>query len=281
MDALLKEIEELEKVETTEEVAEQKPEEKTEEVVEEAKEEPAVEPAAEEAKPEDEEAKLKAAQEAYRERQRAKKEEAARKAEEAAKLAQAEEEARKAREAANANQETDATKILAEKLSAVDQILYEQKIQQWQKNAEKELASLEKEYKIAFPDYDDLVSTALDITKDRMIQGGMSEYEATEALRIEKLKIADAAAARGEDPVEAVYKEAKAINTWFETYASKLGYVKQGANQKPITQKAALREAAKPNATMGGKGAAAIKPSYDEMDDVSDLTIGQMLSGNF
>jgi hypothetical protein len=276
MDALLKEIEEME---TTQEVVEEIKEEKVEEIIEEVVENPVEEVKEEVAEAKDEEAeKLKAAQEAYRERQRAKKEEAAKKAEESARLAQ-EEAARK--EAASKPIETDEAKLLAAKLEQVDQIILEQKMQKWIGAAERELGEIEKEYKVVFPDYDDLVSTAMDITKDRMVQGGMTEQQANEALRLEKLKIADAAAARGEDPAEAVYKEAKAINTWFQTYASKLGYVKQGASQKPITQKAALREASKPNAMTGGKGAAAIKPNYDEMDDVSDLTIGQMLSGNY
>ncbi len=295
MDALLKEIEELEKETADKPFIE---EEKSEEVVEteEEAETPAVEEEpdeiasdkVEEEKPETkegeetEEEKAKKAQEAYRERQRLKKEEAEKRAKEAqeAAAAQAErEELLKQQAEAGSASEQD---VLAQKLAMVDQIIQKERINSWINNAENELTALEDEFKVAFTDYDDAVQTALDITLDRMISGGMSKRQAEEALRLEKLKIADAAAAKGLDPVEAVYKEAKAINTWFETYAQKLGYQKVGSpksQEKALTQKAALREASKPSAVSGGKNANALKLTFDEMDDVDGVTIGDMLAG--
>jgi hypothetical protein len=281
MDALLKEIEEMEKQEAApEEVA--APEAETQEAEQEVVKEEVAEAPKEVA--ESEEDKVKIAQEKYRERQRTKKEEAERKAKEA----QDAQDAKVKREAilreqaeAETTTEQDA---LQKKLAQVDQIIQRDRINTWLSNAETELEALEGEFKVAFTDYDDLVSTAMDITLDRMVSGGMSKKQAQEALRIEKLKIADAAAAKGLDPVEAVYKEAKAINTWFETYAQKLGYQKTGtkANQeKSITQKAALREASKPSAMTGGKNAGALKLSFDEMDNVDDISIGDMMSGKY
>lgn len=298
MDALLEEIERLEeetkdKPFIEEEEAEAvETEEEVDEVEEESTDETDVEeeaPAADEEKPaevegeESEEDKRVKAQEAYRERQKQKKEDAEKRAAEAKAAQDAEAERQellKQQAKAGEVSEQDAIK---QKLAVVDQIIQKERVNAWINNAEEELTALEDEFKVAFSDYDDLVTTALDITLDRMVSGGMSKKQAQEALRLEKLKIADAAAARGLDPVEAVYNEAKAINTWFETYAEKLGYTKSATSPKgkSMTQKAALREASKPNAVNGGKNASALKLSYDEMDDVSDLTIGQMMSGNY
>ena len=291
MEALLEEIERLEKETEGKPFIEESQEVETPEVAEPEAAAPEVEEEAPEAETtetpkageeETEEEKAKKAQEAYRERQRLKKEETERKAkeaQEAAKAAAEREELLRQQAEANTTTEQD---VLAQKLAMVDQIIQKERVNTWISNAENELTALEEEFKVAFTDYDDLVNTAMDITLDRMVSGGMSKKQAQEALRLEKLKVADAAAARGLDPVEAVYKEAKAINDWFETYAQKLGYQRTGtAKPKTMTQKAALREASKPNAVNGGKNAGALKLSYEEMDDVSDLTIGQMMTGNY
>jgi len=287
MDALLKEIEELEKQTEGKPFVEEKPEEVTEVVeVETAETEEPTEvktEASEKPAEESDEEKDKKAQEAYRERQRLKKEENEKRVAEALAAQKAEEE-RKALTAKYSAEEVSESDVLRQKLAMVDEIIMKDKVNSWRQNAETELNSLEEEFKLAFTDYDDVVSTALDITIDRMVQGGMSRRQAEEILRFEKLKIADAAAAKGQDPVEAVYKEGKAIVDWFESYAKKLGYEKTGkqpTKEKSLTAKAALREAAKPNAISGGKSATAVARDFDDLEDVSNLTIGQMMAGKF
>ncbi len=282
MDALLKEIEELEKTTDDNLVADIKPEEEQKEEaapIETDAEEKPEEPKQEQV--ESEEDKAKKAQEAYKERQRLKKEEAEKKAAAAREAAKAEEERKALLEKYNQAEVTE-SEVLKQKLAMVDEIIMKDKVNAWINNADAELKSLEDEFKVAFTDYDDVVATAMDITLDRMVQGGMTRRAAEDVLRMEKLKIADSAAAKGQDPVEAVYKEAKSINDWFDGYAKKLGYEKTNKpKEKSITQKAALREAAKPNAISGGKSAAAITKDFDDLDDVSNLTIGQMMAGKF
>lgn len=148
------------------------------------------------------------------------------------------------------------------------------------KGAEAELVKLEGEFKVAYPDYEDKVNQAIKLTKTRLVNDGMSELEAEQQLKREKVLLADRAAARGEDPVEAVYNEAKSILSIFEQFAEEMGYKKE---KKKKTNLQALREASKPNAMSGGagKGATAARKTFEDLEggEVDDLTIGQMLSG--
>jgi hypothetical protein len=165
---------------------------------------------------------------------------------------------------------------------AIEYIKQLQKQQVFERNikqAEVELTGLEGEFKVAYPDYEDKVNQALKLTKYRLVQEGMGEAEAEQLLKREKVLLADKAASRGEDPVEAVYKEAKAILNVFEKYAEDMGYTKG----KKKTNLQALREVSKPNAMSGGagKGAAAARKTYDDMegDEVDDLTLEQLMKG--
>ena len=287
MDALLQEIERLEEetkgktvaeeIAGVETVAEPEAEQEAETEQEAEAVDEVAEPEADEVAPVEEDKALKA-QDEYRKRQAQKKEESKRKSEEA----DAQAEKQKLQAQINKESDVDEAEELRQKLKQVDQIIHEKRVSEFVLRAENELNELEKEFKIAFTDYDDALESALAITKDRMVTGGMSPRQADEALRLEKIKIADAAAARGEDPVEAVYKEANAINSWFDGFAEKRGYTKT-AKAKPasLTQKAAMREASKPNAISNGSGASAAKHSFDEMDDISNITFGDMLSGKY
>lgn len=266
MDALQKEIEELEKEETqveenTEEQKEQ--EESTEEntEVEEGSEEEQGE--SEQEKSEDE---IKAAQEAYRERQRKKQEEQKQRQEELTQVA---------------HQTTESEVKLEDKVADLERIAQQQMVEQNIKQAEREFNVIEKEYKDAFPDYEQTVNDALEFTKMRLTEGGVSDVDADDYLRREKVFLAAKAVAAGKDPAEAVYNEAKQIMGFFDKFAESKGYVKPG---KSKTNLQTMREMSKPNAMTGGagKGALANKLSFDEMDDLGDIgevTIGQMLAG--
>lgn len=226
----------------------------------------------------EEEKELRIKQEAYKKRQ----EERRKKAEELAKPSlqksnedKKQEEYAKRAEAALSDADRQAIEYFKQ---LQNRTVIEQNI----KAAESELVALEAEFKEAFPDYEDKVNQALEITKVRLIESGMSETEADKYLKREKVLLADAAAAAGKDPVEAVYNEAKSILNVFEKYAEKAGYIKP---EKKKTNLQALREASKPNAMSGGagRGAAAAKKTMDDMqlEELDDISIGQMLSGQY
>ena len=145
------------------------------------------------------------------------------------------------------------------------------------KQAKTELGKLEKEFVEAYPDYTDTVNDAIEFAKIRLVNSGMSESEALERIEYEKVMTADKAAARGEDPVEAVYKEAQSINQLLEKFAEAKGYVKSGQRKKTTLQK--QRELSKPNAIVGGKGGRAVKQGLmeDGNDEIIEMTLADML----
>lgn len=261
-DALKKELEELENTENQEnQTTDTTEEEETEDAVqqegqdEDANEEESTE--AEEEVSEEEKARL-AKQEAYRQRQKEKQEEVRRRKEEL--------ERKSASDDDLDEDEEDELAQIKKDLQQFKQIAYQQQYQQAVKQAERELETLEKDFKEAFNDYDDVVKQALDLTKARLVGQGMSESEADDYLRREKVMIADRAAAAGKDPVEAVYNEAKGIVSWLDEYVQSQGYVKQdGGKKKTNLQK--MRELSKPNAMNGGRGAAAAKREFDDLGD--------------
>ncbi len=271
--ALEDEIKELE-AETTEETTEETGEEVTEVVEEteeeaEATEEEATEEVVEE--PTEEEAEKLKKQEAYRERRKAKKDEEDRQADlttqaEAAVVAPP--------------TETDDLTAIKEELLIARQERAGRQFEENIKTAEKELTQLETPFKEAFTDYDEVVKDALELTRLRMVKQGYTDGEAADYLRREKVLLADRAAAEGKDPVEAVYKEAKDILGVFDEYAESKGYIM--TKGKPKTNLQAMREINKPNAMSGGagRGATATKTGFDDMDDldeIGEVTIGQML----
>lgn len=150
------------------------------------------------------------------------------------------------------------------------QLVRQQKFQQKLNAAEKELIERENVFKEAFVDYDDKVNSAMELTKHRLINQGYSETEAAEALRREKILLADRAAYRGLDPVEAVYKEANDILSTFEKFAESRGYIKPETKK---TKLQAAREMSKPNAMAGGTGALAIRRTVDDLgdEDIEDI----------
>jgi hypothetical protein len=146
-----------------------------------------------------------------------------------------------------------------------------------------ELKVLENDFKTAYTDYDDIVNDALELSKIRLMSQGMSEGNAISTLEREKILLADSAASKNLDPVEAVYNEAKEILSVFDKFAEMKGYKK--VDGAPKTNLQAIREINKPNAMSGGagKGAAAANPSFDEMEDLNDInnmTIGDLLNEN-
>lgn len=278
--ALKKEVEELENQtdETTEE------NEETQDVVDDEGSEASVEEdnnedtsEATDDEPEEvseEDAEKLKKQEAYRERRKAKQEETQKRQE------GLQEQADVATSSAKQTQEEAFTDEFKEEVALVRE---ERKIRQFEqsvKRAEKELETLEVPFKEAFTDYDDVVKDALDLTKLRLLNQGASESEADDYLRREKVLVADRAAARGEDPVEAVYNEAKDIIGVFDAFAEKRGYVLKDGKRKTNLQ--AMREISKPNAMSGGagKGANAATTDFSDMDDLEEIgqvTLGQML----
>jgi len=139
------------------------------------------------------------------------------------------------------------------------------------------LKPMEDEFKEAFTDYDDVVEKALGFTKKNLIKRGMTERQASDHLRREKLVIANKAHMLGQDPVEAIYNEAKNIVDVLDSYAVELGYTKA----KPKTNLQAAKEMSKPNAMTGGKGSAAAKKTFselddDDMDEISNMTLSDM-----
>ena len=265
MEALKEEIEKMEN--ETQEV-------EPAEVVEEATEEPAQEEVSEEVEADTEEATEEeseddktdeeAKREAYRERQRQKREKAGQQKAEAPQAV-----------APEAKSEDEALKA---ELELIRQERQARQMQSMYAQAEKELEVLEDDFREAFTDYDDVVNGALEFAKMDLVNKGLSEREANEHLSLEKIKIADMAAAQGKDPVEAVYNEAKNVLTVIDAYAEKMGYVKP---EKPKTNLQAAREMSKPNAMTGGtgKGATAARQNFEDMDasEVGELTIEQML----
>lgn len=140
----------------------------------------------------------------------------------------------------------------------------------------RELEGYEKEYIEIFPEYKNDVEMALDFTKLRLVNSGMSEQEAQKQVEREKVLLADRAVAQGRDPVEAIHDEAKQIVKTFEAFSEQIGYTKNAAK----TNLQAIREAAKPNAMSGGagKGSSAVKRGFDDLehDELDNLTFGQM-----
>lgn len=268
VDALKKEIEELDKTVSDElivEDAEPEEEEAQDDQAEEEEEAQGEEEQEEEEaqEPSDEEKEKLAKQEAYKERQRKKREEQA--AQQVAQQVpqQSQEPAR---------DQSD----LERRLAALEsEKIFNTKIKQ----AEQELQQLEEPFKEAFDDYDTLVNDAIELSKIRLMERGVSEADALNHLRQEKVLLADRAAAMGQDPVEAVYNEAKQIMSVFDKYAEMRGYAKKA---KAKTNLQAAREISKPNAMTGGGGrnAKAAKTEFDDLDD-SDLSeIGGMTLGD-
>ena len=256
-DALKAELEEIEadavkkKEEaetTTDEAPEEEPEDKEDATNDVEDAEPADE--TDDEKLQNEEAEKLQRQEAYRDRQRKKAEDEQAKADEAA---------------AKAVDAPQSPAPQADPYAEVQQYIRTQKFEQAVNTAEKELIELEKPFKEAFTDYDDIVSSAIELTKMRLVKDGMTETEADSHLRREKVLVADRAVAQGLDPVEAVYNEGKAILDVFDAYAEKRGY-KKGT---PKTNLQAMREISKPNAMTGGagKGAKAGNTTFDELGD--------------
>lgn len=174
-------------------------------------------------------------------------------------------------------QDNDEVNRIEKKLAEFDQVIQRQRYQESLKAAEIELETYEKEFSTVFKDYSELVDRAIDIEKRRIMQLGLSERQAEDHLREQKVLLADRAAAQGEDPVEAVYKEAKKITSWFDEEAARMGYVKQGKKQ---TNLAAQRKASKPNAVSGGagQGANAVSKTFDalgddDMEEIKNTTI--------
>lgn len=254
------------------EVVEEQPQahEEPEEVAQEAPAEAdeVAEPAEEEAQePSAEEKERLRKQEEYRERKRREREEKAR-----------QDQLQQQAAVATSNVKP-AEKVDADELAEFRQIAAQQKFERNLSLAEQELVQLEQPFKEAFDDYDSVVEKAIEFSKVRLVEQGLTESQAAETLRREKVLLADKAAAQGLDPVEAVYSEAKAIMSTFDKFAEKMGYTKG----KPKTNLQAAKEMAKPNAFSGGagKGASASKKTFDDlgdddMEELDGLTLGAM-----
>lgn len=147
------------------------------------------------------------------------------------------------------------------------QLVQEQQYMKRVGQAEKELTGLEKEFSEVYDDYEDKLKQATEFTKRSLMKRGLSESEALEQIRLEKIMIADKAAAAGQDPVEAVYNECNNIVSVIDEYAAELGYTRQEGRKKTNLEK--MRKLSKPNAMTGGAGksAKAAKPTFDELDD--------------
>lgn len=244
--------------ETLEELMKEDEADNQEEVTDEAAEEkPVEEPAEEEPELSEEEIEKKKKQEAYRERQRKKAEE---------KKQQLQAYDNQVQESVNSIDEDEQKAAIEFVKNFRQQQEFVIKLNQ----AEKELQTLENDFKEAFTDYDDVVSDALEFSRLRLVDQGMTESQANEALRREKILIADRAAAQGVDPVEAVYNEAKSIMKVIDRYVEKKGLKK---DERPKTNLQAIREINKPNAMTGGKGRGATvrSTSFDDLENFEDI----------
>lgn len=246
----LEELMQEEAVDGQEEAATEEPETQEEEQT-------AEEGVEEEPELSEEELEKQKKQEAYRERQRKKAQE---------KKQQLEAYDERVQESVN-NIEEDEQKAAIEFVKSFRQ---QQEFVIKLNKAEKELQNLENDFKEAFTDYDDVVNDALEFSRLRLVDQGMTESQADEALRREKILIADRAAAQGEDPVEAVYNEAKSIMSLIERYVEKKGLKK---DERPKTNLQAIREINKPNAMTGGKGRGATvrSTSFDDLEKLEDI----------
>jgi len=249
VDAIKKELEEAE----NEEAAKSEPEVQEDEEAQEASSEETDEPKEQEV--DEEEKERLAKQDAYRERKRKEKEGVQHKARDH----------KVSDDTKKQELPDDEMDVLKRTVAQYGEVVKEYRYESNIKQAEKELIDLEKPFKEAFPDYDDKVNQAIELTKLRLLEDGADESYANDYLKREKVLLADRAAARGEDPVEAVYKEAEKILNVFEAYAEKNGYTKG----RPKTKMQALKEMSKPNAmTAGaGRGASAAKQTFDELGD--------------
>lgn len=205
---------------------------------------------------ETEEDKLKK-QEAYRERQKQKQDEQRRR----------QEELQKKSEDTTQNFTKSEEKELEDLKRDMHQIIQQQRIEQAIKSAERELEELEGDFREAFTDYDEKVNNALELTKLNLKKNGMTDSQADDYLRREKVLIADRAAAQGKDPVEAVYQEAQKVLSVFDEYAEMRGY--KLSDDKPKTNLQKMREINKPNPMTGGtgRGATAAKTEFDDLGD--------------
>jgi hypothetical protein len=156
-----------------------------------------------------------------------------------------------------------------EPVQQVDPIYNQMREEYFFKAKKQELAGLEVEYKQGYPDYDDVVNSALELTKQTYISKGMDEATASNLVEKQKVDVADRAAYNGSHAAEAVYNEAKAINKAFEEYAKKQGYVKQGGE----TNLDKHRAISKPNAVTGGSGGGAVP---DKEPDIANMTMGEL-----
>lgn len=168
--------------------------------------------------------------------------------------------------------------------SLVEELRRYKKQQEFEQNiklAERELNMYEEEFRKEITDYDEKVNDAIELTKIRLVKSGVSEKDAEEYVRREKILLADKAVAAGLDPVEAIYNEANLILSVYEEFAAKKGVKKAPAK----TNLQALREASKPNAlsSSSGRPTKAVQTTFDDMDldDVHNLSIGDMMNGNF
>ena len=277
LEALEKEIEDLEQQEKELQDNQQEEPQEIKEVSEEVVEEPTQE--AEEQEEEktelsEEEQERQRKQQAYRDRKAREIEERAKQEQRAAELAE------QAVSSTPSSQEpSDDLEAIKRKMDEYDSIVKQQQFQSSIKQAERELAELEKPFVEAFPDYQDKVNQAIELSKLDMISQGYTEAESTIYLNQQKVLVADVAAAQGLDPVEAVYNKAKQTLGVFEKFAESQGYVKAGA--KPKTNLQAQREASKPNAMTGGSSMSSQKRDYEnlDMEEVEDLTLADMLKG--
>lgn len=157
-------------------------------------------------------------------------------------------------------------------------LVQQMKMQKVLEADKKAFNQMEGEFKQHITDYDDVVNSAMEATKMRLMSQGMSEVEASNAIEYEKIVLANNAYRSGKDPVEAVYNEAKGINDWIDKLAETRGYKR---TQDTKTKMQALREAAKPNAMTGGKGTTAVSKTFDEEDDldtINRVTLAELLN---
>jgi DNA-binding IscR family transcriptional regulator len=267
-DKLKEELEQMEETSFADEVAEKKEEAEQEEGVDPLSSQPSETQEEEEKQEEEKEApqaptdeELEGKRKAYKERQEKRK----RDEEERYKREQDQEKLRTQADTAQTQDRTKYLEQVAAKLERQDMI----------NSAKRELATLEKPFIEAYPDYTDKVNTAVEFTKMNLMKSGMSEAQALEQIEYQKVMLADAAVRQGRDPVEAVYNEAGNITSIIDEFAKQRGYVKPD-NKTNLQKK---RELSKPNAVKGGRGTRAVQKGLmdDGNDELDNMSLGDML----
>lgn len=172
----------------------------------------------------------------------------------------------KADEGTATKEEKDELSQLKNSVAALQQFVQPQIERQLVQGDEQAYKLMEADYVQAYPEYTSDMERAKKALLMRLKADGLSDDEASYAVRREMMVQANLAHRSGLDPVEHLHNEAKKINGWLDQYVQEMGYAPTKAIK---TNLQAQRAASRPNAMIGGagKGANASVKKFSEMGD--------------